>query len=69
MVADHEGFEIDDAIRQVGETLGIARVHRRRFLAEHVLAGAGGGERQVDVAVVARRDVNRLDARVGEQYL
>ncbi len=50
-----------------GHRFGV--VQRERFLAEDVLAGFGGLDRPFRVHRMRRRDVDRLDLRVGEQFL
>ena len=67
MEAHHEGFA-QMHLRRIGpQHLELARSHRHRLLAQHMLAGLRRGERQRNVEVIRQRVVDRFDRRVGEE--
>ena len=49
--------------------IGLARLERDGLLDEDMLARAQGRSGQVLMAIGRRRDVDKVDVRVGEQFL
>ena len=69
--ADHEGF-LDAHAGAIAHRQEVARLGSRQpdgLLAEDVLAVFGRLDRPGDVEVIGQRIVNRVDLRVGEEFL
>ncbi len=71
MEAHHErlGDQLAGPVARGDQRLGFLRVERDRLLAQHVLARLQRADRPRDVQLVGQRIVDRLDRRIGEQFV